>query len=100
MSIASRVVGFVKTTAHSKCDKLAEPLTSEEDLRTFAQSQENEMTSTAVPVGSGERIAIDRDLDTVLNRDDNCEMEFNPGQVDSDGDNIGSVCDVNLFHPD
>jgi hypothetical protein len=41
--------------------------------------------------------ANDNDLDDdgVLNADDNCPADDNPGQEDADGDGIGDVCDPN-----
>ena len=32
----------------------------------------------------------------MLDGDDNCETEFNPKQVDRDGNSVGNVCDANL----
>lgn len=45
---------------------------------------------------------MDVDGDTVLDLDDNCPNDFNPGQSDSDSDGVGDVCDncVDIFNPD
>ncbi len=39
---------------------------------------------------------IDVDQDGVVNDADNCQMESNPDQRDTDGDGIGNVCDPDL----
>ncbi len=43
------------------------------------------------------RLALNRDTDDVLDRDDNCPTDFNPGQEDGDGDGVGDVCDPDSF---
>lgn len=37
---------------------------------------------------------IDMDDDGVMDGKDNCPMNYNPDQTDSDGDGIGDVCDI------
>jgi hypothetical protein len=39
------------------------------------------------------RLAMNRDGDSLLDRDDNCPSDSNPGQEDFDGDGQGDVCD-------
>ena len=56
-------------------------------------TSEGPLTYTCVAPGSGIRAGIDRDLDTVLDADDNCPGHANLGQSDGDSDGIGDVCD-------
>lgn len=37
----------------------------------------------------------DTDCDGILNTQDNCPTTYNPNQLDTDGDTIGDVCDLN-----
>jgi len=52
------------------------------------------ITYTCTPPGSGRRMGIDRDLDTVLDGLDNCPAVANTDQADSDNDGLGNVCDL------
>ncbi len=51
------------------------------------------VTVTAVPPGSGVRMALDRDRDGVLDANDNCPAIDNAAQSDGDADGIGNACD-------
>ena len=62
-------------------------------LRTMAATASQEVTYTAVPPGSGFRMGINRDLDTVLDLPDNCPGVANDDQLDTDSDGLGDVCD-------
>jgi hypothetical protein len=61
-------------------------------LRALA-STEGPLTYTCAPPGSGTRMGIDRDEDTILDGLDNCPSASNPDQLDTDGDTLGNVCD-------
>ena len=43
--------------------------------------------------------APDDDNDGAANAADNCLQRANPGQIDSDGDNIGNACDADIGQP-
>ncbi|MBY0276436.1 thrombospondin type 3 repeat-containing protein [Candidatus Binatia bacterium] len=62
-------------------------------LRALSNTSGQELTYTCVPPGSGQRVALDRDLDGVLNGQDNCPAVANPAQADPDGDGVGTGCD-------
>ena len=62
-------------------------------LRALAAT-EGPLTYTCAPPGSGTRMGIDRDEDTVLDGLDNCPAADNLDQLDTDGDQAGNVCDL------
>lgn len=45
-------------------------------------------------------VSYDGDGDGVPDVDDNCPTTYNPGQEDSDGDDLGDVCDSDVTNPD
>jgi hypothetical protein len=72
---------------------IASELRTRDDMLAIAAIPGQELTLMCVPPGSGRRMAIDRDGDSVLDSDDNCLGTYNPEQTDSDGDGIGDGCD-------
>ena len=65
---------------------------SDASLRALATSQ-GPLTYTCATPGSGTRVALDRDLDTVLDGLDNCDAADNLAQTNTDGDSEGNACD-------
>jgi DNA-binding beta-propeller fold protein YncE len=57
---------------------------------------EGPLTYTCAPPGSGQRMGIDRDLDTVLDGLDNCPAVANPGQEDLNSNQIGDACESGI----
>jgi hypothetical protein len=74
-------------------DKAGEPNQSPAALRVLAATAGQEVVFTAVPVGTGTRIGVNRDEDSLLDGDDNCPGVPNDPQTDTDGDGIGDPCD-------
>ncbi|MFK8020757.1 MAG: YncE family protein [Pseudomonadales bacterium] len=72
-------------------NEVLEPST-EQALRALATVPGQELTYTAVPLGSGVRLALDRDRDSVLNGTDNCPSLPNPEQSDTDNNGVGNAC--------
>jgi Thrombospondin type 3 repeat len=61
-------------------------------VRALAASQ-GPLTYTCVPPGSGTRMGIDRDEDTILDGLDNCPAVANTNQLNADNDSLGDACD-------
>ncbi len=76
-----------------RSDIALDPPKSDVALRALATVPGQELTYSCVPPGSGTRIAIDRDEDTVLDGNDNCPAAANATQLDGDGDLVGNACD-------
>jgi DNA-binding beta-propeller fold protein YncE len=62
-------------------------------LRALAGT-EGPLTYTCAPPGSGTRMGINRDEDSVLDGLDNCPAVANDDQADTDNDGLGDVCDT------
>jgi DNA-binding beta-propeller fold protein YncE len=90
---------YDRTTNQFQPDRNAEPALAKAALLELAEVPGQELTFTAAPTGSGVRMGIDRDLDTLLDGDDNCPAAANPSQEDENGDGIGNACDP-LFVPE
>lgn len=59
--------------------------------------------SADLPVGDVDAIAVSRrsltmdtDSDLIFDGFDNCIEDYNPGQIDADGDGLGNVCDADF----
>jgi hypothetical protein len=95
-TIAGAARGWVmsSTSAVFTSDRAIEPTIPDAALRLLAAVPGQELTYTCVPPGSGQRLGIDRDLDTVRDGDDNCPATVNPGQEDANMNGIGDACDT------
>ncbi len=69
------------------------PVIPESLARDQAALPGQELTYMAVPLGSGQRIGVDRDEDGVINFNDNCPATANMNQENGDSDDIGDACD-------
>ena len=99
--IAGESRGAVWTASNSyQTDKASDGLFSETNIRNIALVAGQEVTYTAVPPGSGIRLGIDRDEDTILDNDDNCPANFNPGQEDANSNGVGNICEPPDFDSD
>lgn len=74
-------------------DNVNESPLTETQLRAIAQAPGQPLTYMAVPVGSGQRIGIDKDNDGVLDMNDICIAHPDNTQLDADNDDIGDACD-------
>lgn len=81
-------------------DNIAEAPISDSQLRDMAQLPGQQLTYSAVPVGSGQRIGIDRDDDGVFDSNDVCVGIADSSQADLDNDGIGDACDICPAVPD
>jgi hypothetical protein len=90
---------YDRASGEFRPDRAAEPMLSKSALLALAGQPDQPLTFTAAPTGSGRRMAIDRDLDAVLDGDDNCPGAANPGQEDEDANDMGDACDP-LFVPE
>lgn len=65
---------------------------SESSLLQRANTMGQEITITAVPIGSARRLGVDSDDDLILNSNDNCPITANNDQLDSDMNGVGDAC--------
>ncbi len=72
---------FDPATNEFRSDRVDEPPLTEAALRGLAASPGQELTFTCVPPGSGTRLALDRDDDTYLDRD---ELDFGSDPEDDE----------------
>jgi hypothetical protein len=94
-NIAGEARGWVLDTGSGNfiSDKAADAPIGDGALRALAGVAGQELTYTCVPPGSGFRMGVDRDEDTLLDGDDNCPSVGNPSQRDGDNDGLGDFCD-------
>ncbi len=93
MNIAGKQFGAMRNADGTFQTDDIDTVITQTQLLQLAQTSGQELTFTAVPIGSGVRIGIDRDGDLFLNANDNCPDVSNPDQADSDGDGIGDACE-------
>ena len=93
MNIAGQQRGAMRNADGTFQTDDIDTVMTQAQLLQLAQTSGQELTFTAVPIGSGVRIGIDRDGDLFLNANDNCPDVSNPDQADSDGDGIGDACE-------
>jgi YVTN family beta-propeller protein len=91
-SVGGAERGWVRESSGLFRDDLNDTI-SDAALRALATT-EGPLTYTCAPPGSGTRMGIDRDEDTVLDGLDNCPSAPNLDQADTDDDGIGDVCDL------
>ena len=91
-SVGGSPRGWVRLVSGLFQDDLGATL-DDPSLRALALT-EGPLTYTCAPPGSGTRMGIDRDEDTVLDGQDNCPAAANLDQLDTDFDFDGNACDV------
>lgn len=84
--------GWVYEVSSGQFRSDIDDLVSDSVLRSYATSQ-GPVTYTCAPPGSGTRMGVDRDEDTVLDGLDNCPALANLDQADSNFNGIGNACD-------
>ena len=93
-TIAGEARGAFYDGTNFVMDRAADPPMTDAALRALATTPGQELTYTCAPPGLGQRMALDRDQDGVLDGDDNCAAVSNPGQSDGNGNGIGDACDT------
>lgn len=83
--------GWLMQPSGSYLDDLGGTIT-DTALRNLAAA--HPLTFTCAVPGSGQRMAIDRDEDTVFDGNDNCSALDNLDQLNFDGDTEGDACDA------
>ncbi|MFT4571242.1 MAG: cysteine-rich repeat protein [Candidatus Binatia bacterium] len=69
-TVSGEARGYRRQGGAFVSDRSADATLSDATLRALANTAGQELTYTCTPVGSGQRIGIDRDLDTFLDRDE------------------------------
>ena len=100
MNIAGVKRGAVWNGSAFELDSTAGGTMSALAIRNLAITAGQEVTYTAVPLGSGTRLGVDRDEDTIKDFDDNCPANANQGQEDADLNGIGDACEPPDFDSD